>query len=146
MRDETERYQWWLTHRQKQAEEAAVQKVVVNASWVKLREESAISLGFNNYADYLKSGLFNTLKTTLIKGKCKLCWRRARFLLMLDYKPSTLNGSNMANISVVCGICLNLVERCHGNVRTFPQMLQQYQRRLKKEMRRSRRVKCKRKR
>lgn len=77
------------------------------------RTENLLKMGFNNYDDYLSSGLWAAVKIAAFekRGKnCLICTKPAKVIHHLDYAMETLQGTRMGSLVPICDPCHKRVE------------------------------------
>ncbi len=79
------------------------------------------SLGFNNYADYLKSPLWIQIRTDVLRRDKYLCFcgKRAQFVHHVSYSRRVLEGSDYFSLISICKSCHQLAETDEGKKLSF---------------------------
>ena len=72
------------------------------------RNELLKQLGYDSYADYLKSPLWHDIKRRAFAhhgSNCLLCPKRAEVIHHVCYDEATLKGESILSLAPVCRIC-----------------------------------------
>ena len=81
------------------------------------RDQIVTSMGFKDYADYLKSDLWKRTRRRVFarsKGKCFICKSKATEVHHRFYSKRSLGGFSIRKLSAICRECHQAIEFENG--------------------------------